>query len=61
MIDKSTLTKPINKKVLLCSSGMESYIINAIEKPDVCLFIDSKSKYSGVEKEWLISKLGKQF
>jgi len=57
MIDKNTLTKPINKKVLLCSSGMDSYIINTLEKPDVCLFIDSKSKYSGVEKEWLISKL----
>ena len=34
MIDKNTLTKPINKKVLLCSSGMDSYIINTLEKPD---------------------------
>ena len=36
---------------------MDSYIIDKLEKPDVCLFIDSKSKYSGVEKEWLINKL----
>ncbi len=54
MIDKSTLTKPINKKVLLCSAGMDSYIINKLEKPDVCLFIDTKSNYSGIEKEWMI-------
>ena len=54
MIDKSTLTKPINKKVLLCSAGMDSYIINKLEKPDVCLFIDTKSNYSGIEKQWMI-------
>ena len=54
MIDKSTLTKPMNKKVLLCSAGMDSYIIDKLEKPDVCLFIDSKSNYSGIEKEWMI-------
>ena len=54
MIDKTTLTKPINKKVLLCSAGMDSYIIDKLEKPDVCLFIDSKSNYSGIEKEWMI-------
>jgi len=54
MIDISTLTKPINKKVLLCSAGMDSYIINKLEKPDVCLFIDTKSNYSGIEKEWMI-------
>ena len=54
MIDKSTLTKPINKKVLLCSAGMDSYIIDKLEKPDVCLFIDSKSNYSGIEKQWLL-------
>ena len=54
MIDKSTLTKPMNKKVLLCSAGMDSYIIDKLEKPDVCLFIDTKSNYSGVEKEWMI-------
>ena len=52
-IDKSTLTKPMNKKVLLCSAGMDSYIINKLEKPDVCLFIDTKSNYSGIEKEWV--------
>ena len=28
MLDKNTLTKPINKKVLLCSAGMDSYIID---------------------------------
>jgi len=54
VIDKSTLTKPINKKVLLCSAGMDSYIINKLENPDVCLFIDSKSNYSGIEKQWMI-------
>ena len=54
MIDKNTLTKPINKKVLLCSAGMDSYIIDKLEKPDVCLFIDSKSNYSGIEKQWMI-------
>ena len=54
MIDKTILTKPINKKVLLCSAGMDSYIINKLEKPDVCLFIDSESNYSSVEKEWML-------
>ena len=54
MVDKTTLTKPINKKVLLCSAGMDSYIIDKFEKPDVCLFIDSKSNYSSIEKQWMI-------
>jgi 7-cyano-7-deazaguanine synthase in queuosine biosynthesis len=54
MINKNTLTKPINKKVLLCSAGMDSYIIDKLEKPDVCLFIDSKSNYSEIEKKWMI-------
>ena len=54
MIDKNTLTKPINKKVLLGSAGMVSYIIDKLEKPDVCLFIDSKSNYSSIEKQWVI-------
>ena len=54
MVNKTTLTKPINKKVLLCSSGMDSYIIDKLEKPDICLFIDSKSNYSSIEKQWMI-------
>lgn len=56
MFDKETLAKRTGKKVLLFSSGMDSYIINALEKPDVLLFIDNKSNYSEVEKSYL--KLG---
>lgn len=43
------------KKVLLFSSGMDSFIINKLEKPDVLLFIDNKSNYSDIEMKYLES------
>ncbi len=43
----------MNKKVLLFSSGMDSYIISKIEQPEVLLFIDNRSKYAQREKEFL--------
>jgi 7-cyano-7-deazaguanine synthase len=43
----------IKKKVLLFSSGMDSFIINELEEPDILLFIDNKSKYSEVERNFL--------
>jgi 7-cyano-7-deazaguanine synthase len=55
MIDKEVIAKRTGKKVLLFSSGMDSYIINQLEKPDVLLFIDNTSKYSQIEKERLES------
>lgn len=41
------------KKVLLFSGGMDCYMINELEKPDVLLYIDNHSKYSQVEKAFL--------
>lgn len=41
------------KKVLLFSGGMDCYIINQLEKPDVLLYIDNHSNYSENEKEYL--------
>ena len=38
------------KKVLLYSGGMDCYIINRLENPDVLMFIDNKSNYSSMEK-----------
>lgn len=55
MINKETLNKRTGKKVLLFSSGMDSYIINQLEKPDVLLFIDNKSNYSTLERKYLES------
>ena len=55
MIDKTTITQRTGKKVLLFSSGMDSYIINQLEKPDVLLFIDNKSNYSQLEMKYLKS------
>lgn len=54
MINKEAISAPINKKVLLMSSGMDSYIIRELEEPDVLLFIDNKSEYSQIEKEYLL-------
>jgi len=56
MIDKKVIAKRTGKKVLLFSSGMDSYIINQLENPDVLLFIDNKSKYSEVEMDYLKSQ-----
>lgn len=53
MTNKDQLNKRTGKKVLLFSSGMDSYIINELEKPDVLLFIDNKSNYSELEKSYL--------
>ena len=53
MLDKEMLSKRTGKKVLLFSSGIDSYIINKLEQPDVLLFIDNKSNYSELEKSYL--------
>ena len=55
MLNKESLNKRTGKKVLLFSSGMDSYIINQLEKPDVLLFIDNKSNYSELEMKYLKS------
>lgn len=55
MIDKKVIAQRTGKKVLLFSSGMDSYIINQLEKPDVLLFIDNKSNYSALEMKYLKS------
>lgn len=55
MLNKENLNKRTGKKVLLFSSGMDSYIINQLEKPDVLLFIDNKSNYSELEMKYLKS------
>lgn len=41
------------KTVQLVSAGMDSYIINKLEKPDVSLFIDNGSKYIETEKRFV--------
>jgi 7-cyano-7-deazaguanine synthase in queuosine biosynthesis len=41
------------KQVLLFSSGMDSYIINQLEQPQVLLFINNRSKYASVERRFL--------
>ena len=41
------------KKVLLFSAGMDSYMINQLEKPDVLLFINNKSAYADIEENFL--------
>ena len=41
------------KKVLLFSAGMDSYMINQLEKPDVLLFINNKSVYANIEEKFL--------
>lgn len=41
------------KKVLLFSAGMDSYMINQIEKPDVLLFINNRSVYADIEEKFL--------
>lgn len=53
MINKKDTHTRTGKKVLLFSSGMDSYIINELEKPDVLLFIDNKSNYSKLEMNYL--------
>ena len=55
MFSSKDMTERTGKKVLLFSSGMDSYIINKLEKPDVLLFIDNKSNYSELEMKYLKS------
>lgn len=55
MFSSKDMTERTGKKVLLFSSGMDSYIINKLEKPDVLLFIDNKSNYSKLEMDYLKS------
>lgn len=56
MINKENINKRTGKKVLLFSSGMDSYIINKLEKPDVLVFVDNKSNYSALEMKYLKSQ-----
>lgn len=53
MIDFETIRKKNGKRILLYSGGMDSFIISKLEKFDVLLFIDTKSQYSRIEKEFL--------
>lgn len=53
IVDPETLGKKTNKSVLLYSGGMDSYIISQLENFDTILYIDSKSKYSKIEIEFL--------
>jgi len=53
MISKEDLGKKNNKKVLLYSGGMDSYIISKIDSFDTLLYIDTKSKYSTIEIDYL--------
>jgi 7-cyano-7-deazaguanine synthase len=55
MINKIDTARRTGKKVLLFSSGMDSYIINELEKPDVLVFVDNKSNYSALEMSYLKS------
>ena len=42
------------KKVLLYSGGMDCYIINQLERPDVLLYINNHSNYSDIEVQKLL-------
>lgn len=42
------------KKVLLYSGGMDCYIINQLERPDVLLYINNHSNYSDMEVQHLM-------
>lgn len=53
MIDVEDLGKRNNKKVLLYSGGMDSYIISKLEKFDTLLYINTRSKYANLEIEFL--------
>ena len=55
MINKKDLHTRTGKKVLMCSAGMDSYIINYLEKPDVLVFVDNNSNYSKIERFYLES------
>lgn len=48
--------KKPNKRVLLYSGGMDSYIIHKLEDFDTVLYIDSNSKYSKIERSFLESQ-----
>jgi len=52
-IDVKKITQQTNRKVLLYSGGMDSYIISKIEKFDTILYINSNSKYSKAELNFL--------
>ncbi len=53
MIETEDLGKINNKKVLLYSGGMDSYIISKLEKFDTLLYIHTGSKYADLEVEFL--------
>ena len=48
-----TFSKPLNKKCLLYSQGMDSYMISKLEDFDFLIYVDTKSKYSQLELEFL--------
>ena len=52
-IDTEDLGKKNNRKVLLYSGGMDSYIISKLEDFDVLLYVNSKSKYADLEIDFL--------
>jgi len=52
-MDHKQISSQTGKRVLLYSGGMDSYIISKLENFDVLLYIDTKSKYSQIEKEFL--------
>jgi len=53
MIETEDLGKINNRKVLLYSGGMDSYIISKLEKFDTLLYIHTGSKYADLEVEFL--------
>lgn len=53
MIELEELGKKNGKKVLLYSGGMDSYIIAKLEKPDVLLYVNTRSNYAKLEIEFL--------
>lgn len=54
-MNKTDLHTRTGKKVLMCSSGMDSFIINYLEKPDVLVFVDNNSNYSKIERSYVES------
>ena len=53
MFDRSSVLDSSGKKVVLYSSGLDSYILSKIVKPDVLLYCDIGINISESEKFWL--------
>ena len=41
-----------NKKVLLYSGGMDSWLIDKLWKPDIRLYVDMNTRYSRILESW---------